>query len=68
MNDRPPQVDFSTPTTDIELLSLERDRIRGVIGDIRAAMSEVVRYGAEGARYAQMARAIERVEQKTRTA
>ena len=53
MNNRPPQV--SKPPTDIQLLSLERDRIRGMIGDIRAAMSDVGRYGAEGALYAQIA-------------
>src|SRR6266404_466199 len=55
MNDRPPQVDFSRPVTELQLLSLERERIRSVVQDIQAATSDIGRYGAEGARYAEIA-------------
>jgi hypothetical protein len=55
MSDRPPQVDFSTPYSEFQALSLERSRLQGVASDIRAAMKDVKRFGAEGARYAEMA-------------
>jgi len=52
MSDRPPVVDFKTPTTPLTHLDLQRKRLHYLIEDVEHSINEVRRFEAEGQRYA----------------
>lgn len=55
MNDKPPLVDFSTRSSELQSLFREREKLRNIAADIRSTMQNVTRFNAEGAYYAGIA-------------